>query len=742
MIPKIMLFSAALFSGAAALIYETLWLRDFSLILGSTVKAGALTFSAFLAGLALGAYSVGKLSLHYRYPVKAYILIELLLGASAFGFGEALRHNTPALAELFAMIRNSSLEALTSFVLAFLILCIPTFFMGGTFPLLLNAARNLEPEKDILGKIYAINVFGAALGTWITGFFLIRLLGMELTLGVGASFNFISALCCLPWAKIQKSFRSKEKIFPEGEPHEKRLLLLLSALSGFCILGAEVIWVRLSGFFLGNRTYAFSILLSVVLILLSLGSKCSGYFLEKMEKRKEEGLGYLLLCAALGIMVSGNLMALWISIQPYVESLLPGFETLILFYRFLEAFILLFPVLVPLGMLFPLTLMLSVKEGEVGTIAGRFYLYNTAGSVAGSLYFGFYGVRFFGSLGSLYVLGLFCLLVSVRVFLNQKTKVLKRTWGVIFTCLTLSAFFPNPVRIEFTDGMENLVYSEDEYGIFQIFRLKNKNLKVFNNRTSLIFDLGSPLTSYVQSIQGHLGMFYSPGASAALVIGSGYGITAGALGLYPGLKSVDAVELLPQMMERAEMFEPYNFSYHENKKVRLVRDDGRHFLVKSNIKYDLISVNVTDPWLPGSAQLYHQEFFNLAKAHLSEKGVLIQHVFRRKLPCILATMRKSFKYIRIYPAYNNSYNAVLSDHPLAIDEALLKALISEEKVFASLKDIGFNTPEKLIRFSQSYLLPESMVKGLSDIREIATDDRPLLEFAWEDSLRKILFSNE
>ena len=741
MMLKVLLFSAALFSGAAALIYETLWLRDFSLILGSTVKAGALTFSAFLAGLALGAYGVGKWSLCLRYPVRAYVLIELALGTSAFGFGQALRHNIEALADLFAILRNSPLEIFGSFILVFLVLCIPTFFMGGTFPLLLNAARNLDSEKNILGKIYAMNVFGAALGTLLTGFFLIRILGMSCSLGMGAAFNFISAFCCLPWLKLQKP-ADREDVKPEGEACESRFLLFLTALSGFCILGAEVIGVRLSSFFLGNRAYAFSILLSVVLILLSLGSKGAAGFLTKMEKRREEGLAWLLLFSALGIMASGNLISLWIFIQPRVEPALPGFENFILLYRFAETFLLLMPVFLPLGMLFPLTLMLSVKGREVGGIAGRFYLWNTVGSVAGSLYFGFYGVRFLGSLGSLYFLGACCLVVSLFIFRRAKTEMLKRRRGIVLFCAALTLLFPNPLRIEFASGMEKRIYLEDEYGIFQIFRLKNGNLRVYNNSTSLIFNLGSRTTSYVQSMQGHLGMLYSPGASSALVIGSGYGITAGVLGLYPGLESVDAVEILPQLINHAEMFEPYNYSYHENKKVRCIRDDGRHFLVKSRMKYDLISVNLTDPTLPGAAQLYHREFFDLVKEHLSEKGVLVQHIFTKKFPGILATLKKSFRYVRIYPAYKNSYNAVLSDHPLLIDEARIKALISEEKVFSSLKDIGCRKPENLIRFSKDFLLPESLVTNLSDIKEIATDDHPILEFAWDDSMRKILFSNE
>ena len=56
------LCTATVLSGGAALVFQTLWIRAFELILGSTVYAAAAVFAAFLTGLALGAGGAGRLA--------------------------------------------------------------------------------------------------------------------------------------------------------------------------------------------------------------------------------------------------------------------------------------------------------------------------------------------------------------------------------------------------------------------------------------------------------------------------------------------------------------------------------------------------------------------------------------------------------------------------------------------------------------------------------------------------------
>ena len=49
-----------IFSGASGLIYQVIWMRQLTLIFGSTVFATSTVLTAFMAGLALGSYYFGR----------------------------------------------------------------------------------------------------------------------------------------------------------------------------------------------------------------------------------------------------------------------------------------------------------------------------------------------------------------------------------------------------------------------------------------------------------------------------------------------------------------------------------------------------------------------------------------------------------------------------------------------------------------------------------------------------------
>jgi spermidine synthase len=242
-------------------------------------------------------------------------------------------------------------------------------------------------------------------------------------------------------------------------------------------------------------------------------------------------------------------------------------------------------------------------------------------------------------------------------------------------------------------------------------------------------------------MQGHLGIFYRPEAKRALVLGSGYGITAGAMGLYPGLERIDAVEILPAMVNAAGRFVPYNFSYHRNPKIQVHVDDGRHFLSRITDRYDIISVNVSDPHLPGGSALFHRDFYKIAKLHLNPGGVIVQHAFGAEAPIVLSTLLDSFRYARFFPSYANGYNVVVSDSPLDLDEARVKALVAAPRVREGLETIGFHEPIAITAYLTHALRPN---RGKEAIDEslIATDDRPRIEFAWTNDFSNLLFSNE
>src|SRR6476619_7564803 len=63
-------------SGIAALVYETLWVRQLGRVVGTEVRAVSLALSAFFAGLAIGSVSIGRLADRAVRPIKLYAWLE------------------------------------------------------------------------------------------------------------------------------------------------------------------------------------------------------------------------------------------------------------------------------------------------------------------------------------------------------------------------------------------------------------------------------------------------------------------------------------------------------------------------------------------------------------------------------------------------------------------------------------------------------------------------------------------
>jgi predicted membrane-bound spermidine synthase len=70
--PTAIRLASALFfaSGAAALIFETLWFRRAGLAFGNSVWASALVLSSFMAGMALGNAIAARLAPRMRWPFR------------------------------------------------------------------------------------------------------------------------------------------------------------------------------------------------------------------------------------------------------------------------------------------------------------------------------------------------------------------------------------------------------------------------------------------------------------------------------------------------------------------------------------------------------------------------------------------------------------------------------------------------------------------------------------------------
>ncbi|MEJ2167652.1 MAG: hypothetical protein P8X90_19165 [Desulfobacterales bacterium] len=165
-----------LLSGAAALMYEVVWVRSLSLIFGGTHLAVTTVLSVFMGGLALGSFFIGKRVDAVKNPFKLYGLLELGIALFAVIFIVLMKFYPAIYILLVQGKENASIYiAFIRVLFAFAALIGPTTLMGGTLPLLTRFVSS-HPEKlgGHLSFLYGFNTLGAVVGTAAAGFWLLR----------------------------------------------------------------------------------------------------------------------------------------------------------------------------------------------------------------------------------------------------------------------------------------------------------------------------------------------------------------------------------------------------------------------------------------------------------------------------------------------------------------------------------------------------------------------------------------
>jgi spermidine synthase len=174
-------------SGAGALIFEVVWTRVLSLVLGSSTQAFTIMLTTFLAGLALGSAAATRLLRRLPDPILAFALTEVAAGAWAF-FGIRLFPELPyTFVELFRAAGGPTpLFHAGRFLIAALVMLPPTLFLGAAFPLAARAALAVRSTvSDQVASLYTANTVGAILGSCAAGFLLIPAFGLQNTLVAG-----------------------------------------------------------------------------------------------------------------------------------------------------------------------------------------------------------------------------------------------------------------------------------------------------------------------------------------------------------------------------------------------------------------------------------------------------------------------------------------------------------------------------------------------------------------------------
>src|ERR1041384_5712797 len=84
-----LLYLVFILSGAAGLMYESIWTRYLGLFVGHSAYAQVIVLVMFLGGMSIGTYLVGRRTMRIGRPLLLYAVVELLVGAIGLLFHQA-----------------------------------------------------------------------------------------------------------------------------------------------------------------------------------------------------------------------------------------------------------------------------------------------------------------------------------------------------------------------------------------------------------------------------------------------------------------------------------------------------------------------------------------------------------------------------------------------------------------------------------------------------------------------------
>jgi spermidine synthase len=738
---RMALFTLLLFfSGTAALIYQVLWIRQLSLVVGVEVYSITVAVSAFFAGLAVGGVLLGRMADTWKRPLLLYALLEVGVAVAGFVVTVALAHT----AGPFVAIESHA--GILAWALPFLLVGTPAFLMGGTLPVAVRSlAAGTSRVARVGGWLYAANTAGGIAGALLSSFVLLPWLGVRGSALTAALFNLVAAGVALvvDLRSATEQITGKDIETPDAQPRGSRTALVLYAIAGGIALGYEVVWSQAMAQFLSTRVFAFSMVLATYLAGLVVGSALYARFSNRV--RDAWGVFGLLISAA-GVValleVAG--LSLWqLRIQGEVGNLalsVTGSEFAHMCAQFLVAAIgVVFVPTILLGAAFPVALQLAADPERPGRDVGAVLALNTAGGIAGTLLTGFLLVPALGLVHTFSVLAVAAATVgalAVVLGTGVSRKVKWAVFGIGLVAVAVGILTP-PDRLArlllTTRGGGALVFYQESRGATVAIAQQRSGDNVFRRLyIQGVSNSGDALPSLrYMRLQAMLPLLIHHGEpKSALVIGFGTGITAGAILHYPQLNRRVCVELLPAVVKAGQLF-PENYKAGSDPRMQIRISDGRHELVRTAERYDLITLEPPPPSAAGVVNLYSTDFYQLAGKRLEPNGLLAQWLpistqNDEDTRSLVRSFLDVFPYATLWSTELHEMLLVGSYQPIELNANQIASRFTQGEVSTSLGAVGVSSPAALL--ATWVTGRESLERYAANARPV-TDNDPRIEYS-------------
>ncbi len=663
---KAAVYIAFTFSGAAGLMYESVWSRYLGLLVGHAAYAQVLVLGIYLGGLAVGAAVAAHWSDRLRDPLRAYAIIEIAVGILGLVFHLGFVGVSSIMYDTLLPLMDSTPLRTVSLWLVSAGLIIPQAIMlGGTFPLMAAGVLRRVPGEPggVLSRLYFTNSIGAAVGVLVAGFGLLAWVGLPgtsmtagiINLAVGA--GVLALARRYPLGAPQTERRAGQTPSAQGGIGLSRLLLGVAFGTAVASFIYEIGWLRMLVLVLGGATHTFEIMLSAFILGLALGA----LWVRRRSDRWTQPL------VVLGVVQCAMGYAAILTLPLYGQSfrwtaaLLQTIERTELGYlwfslaKYGTSLLIMLPATFCAGMILPLVTRTLLVSGAGERAIGSVYAVNTLGAIVGA---GTAGIILLPVLGLQNMIiaaaGLDIAIGVVLLYVAPQSRAIGRPLAAVGVAGVVMLLVGTVGRIDqrvlasgvfrFGDldaalNADVMFYEDGRTATVSVSR-RGTLLSIATNgkadgslplswlrsctpdtpRSPMRIDAGT------QMLAPMIALAHAPAPRRVAVIGQGTGISSHLMLGPPDVEQVTTIEIEPQMIMGSWRFYPFNQRVFDDPRSRFAIEDARTFFSAVDDKFDVILSEPSNPWMSGVASLFTVEFYRHVLPSLTEDGVFAQWI--------------------------------------------------------------------------------------------------------------------
>lgn len=639
---RIYYFLIFILTGFSALTYQIVWQRILTNFTGADALSVTLVVAAFMGGLGFGSLFGGYAADRINNEKRVSLFALTQAGIACFAIISPWFYYDLLYLRFGYIAKYPVLMILALFAS----LLWPTFLMGLSLPLLAKTlTHKIEKASEVTGYLYGFNTLGAAIGALITTWFVVRRIGLNGAISVGAILNFIAAIAAflsLRFFKMEneESVASNSSISNEPQLLSIKTWILIYGISGFIALSLEIVWFRILGVMLKSTTFTFGHLLGIMLGSMAIGTLVGTWRINRSQNAVRKFFAFqsgIILYTAIFLIVfiaaSPDMKSVWnyfgrddpLDMKTILEA---GRSDFMRMYCVL-ALIFIGPPSFLMGISYPyLQKIVQHDLSILGRRIGLLQSVNILGSMCGAFVTGWILLSAIGILLTLKILLCISSMFLILCFYLQYP----RASFAIAALIIIPLIGLMPSSLNFWANLHGIsaqrsIAHEDNSGIAL---LKNESADFKGQTKVFVNGLGqSTIPFYDFHITlGMVPAMVHPDPQDIAIIGMGAGATLFAAGGRHETKSLTSIEivkpLLLSLMDHEDRRSyPGLHSIFNDRRINYVFGDGRSVILNGDKKYDIIEADALRTTSAYSGNLFSVEYFQLLKNHLKRGGIAV-----------------------------------------------------------------------------------------------------------------------